>query len=223
MSELLVEHCEFPDDVYFDVGKDVWLKPLSSGHAKIGITTVLSFLAGRILKVKLRIDMKSVNANQNIGTLESVRYFGAIKSPVPGKILEFNLKVCQNPSILNDSPYGEGWIVELENWDKNFQKDLFRGDQARSKLEGRIGELKVRCFRALPDEEMNSIGLECSATLANLNELLLKSPIHSVVHIISDDPTADIEMIRWADQTKHELIESRKEANLYHLLVRKTH
>jgi TusA-related sulfurtransferase len=68
---------------------------------------------------------------------------------------------------------------------------------------------------------MFEIGVECAATLTKLDELLLKVPIGDVVHLVSDDITADLEMIRWSEQTGQSLLEIRTEGNLFHFIVKK--
>jgi TusA-related sulfurtransferase len=68
---------------------------------------------------------------------------------------------------------------------------------------------------------MFEIGVECAATLTKLDELLLKLPIGDVVHLVSDDITADLEMIRWSEQNGQSLLEMRTEGNLFHFIVKK--
>jgi TusA-related sulfurtransferase len=68
---------------------------------------------------------------------------------------------------------------------------------------------------------MWEIGVECAAVLVRLNELIQRSSFNEVVHVVSDDPTADIEMARWSDETGQELLESRNEGKLMHFIVRK--
>jgi len=92
---------------------------------------------------------------------------------------------------------------------------------AREILAKQIAVLRVRCFAAFPDHEMFEIGIECSAVLAKLNELLTRTEIGTVVHLVTDDPTSPIEMVRWSDQTGQPVIDERKEGNLFHFLVRK--
>ena len=89
-------------------------------------------------------------------------------------------------------------------------------------LREKIVEFRARCFKAFPDHEMVEIGTECSAVLVKLNELLSTIPDEDVVHLVSDDPTAYVEMVRWTDQTGNSLVEWRTEGSLFHFIVRKT-
>ena len=216
-----VSNCEFPDDVYIDVGNDVWLRRIEDSRAKIGITTVLSFLAGKINSVKLREDEISIVRGQTVATIESGKYFGPVRSPVSGKLLRFNNELTTRPWLLNKSPYDEGWMLELESFEKNELSRLGRSSEIKDKLQSRIEELSVHCFKVMPDEEMVSIRAECSTTLANLNKVLEDAPTGHIVHLVTDEPTAEIEMIRWSDQTKNEVVESRREGNLFHFIVEK--
>jgi len=85
----------------------------------------------------------------------------------------------------------------------------------------KIAEFRVRCFKAFPDHEMYEIGTECSAVLVRLNELLATVSVGDIVHLVTDDPTSYVEMVRWTDQTRHELVDWRQEGNLCQFIVRK--
>jgi TusA-related sulfurtransferase len=81
--------------------------------------------------------------------------------------------------------------------------------------------MHVRCFVAFPDHEMFEIGVECAATLTKLDQLLTEIQMGEVVHLVSDDSTADLEMIRWSEENGQSLLEMRREDNLYHFIVKK--
>jgi len=68
---------------------------------------------------------------------------------------------------------------------------------------------------------MSEIGTECSAVLIRLNDLLATIPLGEVVHLVSDDPTAYVEMVVWSERTGQSLVDWRKEGNLFHFIVRK--
>ena len=220
-NKLRVLNCDFPDDLYYDVENDVWFR--SEGESvRSGISSILLFLAGKINKVKLKPELRQVQAGTSLGTVESVSYFGAVRSPVEGTISRLNLKLHEDPRALNELRYDEGWVAEYKTYNEDSLKRLYRGDSAREKLEARIKELRINCFKLIPDDQMYSIGTECSTTLASLDELLATRPIGNVVHLVTDDQTADIELIRWTMRTKNELMEARKEGNLFHFILRKS-
>ena len=89
-------------------------------------------------------------------------------------------------------------------------------------LTKQIAALHIRCFAAFPDYEMFEIGVECAAVLVKLNELLVEVPLGEIVHLVTDDPTSPIEMVRWSDETGQPVIDQRREGPLFHFLVRKT-
>jgi glycine cleavage system H protein len=79
----------------------------------------------------------------------------------------------------------------------------------------------VRCFKAYPDYELYELGTECAATLTKLDELLTKIDIGEIVYLASDDITADLELSRWSKERSQSILEIRKEALIFHILVRK--
>lgn len=126
------------------------------------------------------------------------------------------------PKLLNDSPYGEGWVAKL----KPFRFDsegilLSRAQDSREALETKIAHFRARCFKAYPDHQMYEIGSECSAVLMRLNELVAAIPLGDVIHLVSDDPTAYVEMERWAEATRQSLLDWRTEGDLRHFIVKK--
>jgi TusA-related sulfurtransferase len=61
---------------------------------------------------------------------------------------------------------------------------------------------------------MFELGTECSATLAKLDEFMDKSMLEGdVIRLVSDDPTADLELLNWAERNSQEIIEIVKEKN----------
>jgi glycine cleavage system H lipoate-binding protein/TusA-related sulfurtransferase len=220
---LEIDHCSFPDDLFYDVENNTWLRFESQNTARIGITSILSGLAGKFTSVRLKQTGLELQRGRSLGTLESLRFVGPIPSPFSGTILETNEMVEERPKLLNDSPYFEGWIATVKPTRLSLERGfLSTATAASGKLQEKIRQLRVRCFKAYPDHEMVEIGVECAAVLVRLNELIATIPRSSVVHIVSDDPTAYVEMERWVDQTKNQLVDWRTEGNLFHFIVRKS-
>ena len=221
-----VEYCEFPDDLYYDVENNVWLGTVSESAGKsmrgrVGVSSILVFLSGKISSIRFRPISGEVTRGQSLATIESIKYVGAVRSPISGRVSALNRSLSSNPVPIWKDPY-QSWIAEYDSFDQNSLGSMLKGVEARDALLSRIKELRIRCFRLLPDEEMYSIGTECTTTLANLSELLADKPSGYVIHLVTDDPTADIEMVRWSMQTGNYLVETRKEDNLYHFIVKKS-
>jgi glycine cleavage system H lipoate-binding protein/TusA-related sulfurtransferase len=219
---LRIEHCEFPDGLLYDLENNVWVEPTSDTRGRLGITSVHAALAGRINSVKFKPTGTSLEKNQSLATLESTRYFGVVRTPISCTLVSVNSRLANEPKLANDSPYELGWFAEVE-WKPGGESlaSLVRPTESEEKIKDQIRNLRVRCFSAYPDHEMWEIGVECAAVLVRLNDLLAQCPINEVVHVVSDDPTAEIEMERWKDQTGQAVLEARKEGNLIHFIVKK--
>ena len=215
-----IEHCQFPDDLLYDADGFVWLRK-ESDKVRVGITSIYSALAGKVSSIRFK-EVEEVQKGKGICSIESPTYFGIAKAPASGKILEVNSALQEKPWLLNDSPYGDGWLAVIEPSQLSAEgKDLSDAKGSQEKLLSQIKQLRIRCFTAFPDHEMFEIGVECAMVLAKLNDLMTKIPIGDVVHIVSDDATTPIEMRRWAYQTGQSIVEVRREDNLYHVIARK--
>jgi glycine cleavage system H lipoate-binding protein/TusA-related sulfurtransferase len=219
---LRIENCEFPEDALYDLENNVWVKMESRSRAKLGITSVYAALAGRLNKVTFKPTGADVRKGQSVATIESPRYFGVVRTPLTGRLVTVNAALERDPKLANDSPYTLGWFAELEPALPNNELGLLvEPKNAVERVREQIRELRVRCFKAYPDYEMWEIGVECASVLVRLNELMERCKLGEVVHVISDDPTADIEMERWSDETGQAVLESRKEGKLTHFIVKK--
>ena len=187
----------------------------------MGISSVLVFLSGKITALRFRPISGEISQGQSVATIESIKYVGAVRSPIAGKLSALNCALSFNSTLLWKNPY-ESWIAEFDSFSEKSLDSLLRGKGAKDALASRIKELRIRCFKLLPDEEMYSIGTECATTLANVDELLTDKLSGYALHLVTDDPTADLELVRWSMQTGNELVETRKEDNLFHFIIKKS-
>jgi glycine cleavage system H protein len=221
---VIIANCRFADDVLYDTGSNTWVRFEEDGTATVGINAVLAWLGGPIGSVSFKPVGAVVERGKALGAIESPRHFDTVRSPITGKVLEMNPAVAGDPRLLNRDPYGRGWFARLEPLERQQEMAMVKPPAlARGELQARIVELKIRCFAEFPDDEMYEIGTECSAVLVRLDELLSASPAGAVVHLVSDDPSSEIEMIRWTERTGNQLLETRREGNLVHYIVKKTH
>lgn len=215
-----IKDCLFADDVLYDVEHDVWVRPKADGDIIMGLDTIMVWLSGPLTSVTFKPIGTVVQRGSSIGAIEGPRHFDTVKSPVTGAIVEVNAVLGDDPKLVNRDPYGRGWLVKLRPLEKgSATRGLLDVASAREALAGRVDEFRVRCFAAFPDYEMFEIGSECSGVLVKLDELIARSPVGTVVHLVSDDVTAELELIAWSERTGQEVLESRKEGKLYHFIV----
>ena len=217
-----IQECEFPGDLLYDDEGLTWAREERNGHVVVGITTILAAVAGKLTSITPKPEGQAYARGKAIGAIESGRYFGLIRTPVGGTLVAVNGTVVRRPKTLSEDPYGEGWFARVRPSQFEDDKRLLKTiDDATALLRVQIGALRVRCFAAFPDYEMFEIGVECAAVLVKLNELIGRIDVGDVIHIVSDDGTAPIEMVQWSEEREQPVVESRREGNLYHFLVRK--
>jgi len=116
---------DFPDDLYYTADQ-VWVK-MEAGKAKIGFTKFGMDLAGKIKFVRLRPAGKDVEVGRSIGTLESGKWTGPVKAPLSGLLEQVNDVLKDNPGLLNEDPYGKGWIAVIKPSKLDAELKLLQG------------------------------------------------------------------------------------------------
>ena len=95
-----------------------WIK-IKDDIAKIGITYHAQAELTDIVFVELPEIGKEVKKGDEICVVESVKSVSEIYAPLGGKIVNVNNKLEDSPEIINESPYDDGWLVEIEISDKS--------------------------------------------------------------------------------------------------------
>ncbi len=79
-----------------------------------GITDYAQDQLGDIVYVELPSEGTEISQFSSCGAIDSVKASSEIYAPVSGKVIEINSAVADNPSLLNSSPYEEGWLIKIE-------------------------------------------------------------------------------------------------------------
>lgn len=82
-------------------------------HVHLGLTNYVQAALGTVISVDLPDVGEQVEAGEMFAEIESVSTVHEFASPVSGKVLSVNPKLESNPSIINEDPYSEGWLVEV--------------------------------------------------------------------------------------------------------------
>ena len=89
-----------------------WIRIEEDGVV-IGITEYAQDQLGEVVYVELPEVGTAVDANEELGTLESVKAVSEFLSPIAGEVIEVNDRLEDEPNLVNEDPYGDGWLVRI--------------------------------------------------------------------------------------------------------------
>ncbi|MFN3422981.1 MAG: glycine cleavage system protein GcvH [Armatimonadota bacterium] len=123
----------FPEELLYSPTHE-WVR-LEGNRAVIGITDYAQSELGDITYLELPKVGDTVEVGQPFGVIESVKADEELFAPVSGTVIAVNQNAIDNPEIINDDPYGEGWLIAVEMSDPDELKALMGAEQYRSMLE----------------------------------------------------------------------------------------
>ena len=91
-----------------------WIELVSEDYVRIGITDYAVEQLGDIVFVELPEVNDATEAEAEFATVESVKSTSEIYSPVSGNVAKVNTNLEDEPELLNESPFGEGWLIEVQ-------------------------------------------------------------------------------------------------------------
>ncbi|HOW75230.1 MAG TPA: glycine cleavage system protein GcvH [Candidatus Competibacteraceae bacterium] len=91
-----------------------WVRPQEDGIVTVGITDHAQHLLGDLVFVELPEVGRVVAAAESCAVVESVKAASDVYCPVDGVIVEVNELLADNPELINEDPYGEGWILRVK-------------------------------------------------------------------------------------------------------------
>lgn len=102
--------------------------------ATIGITEYAQGELGDIVFVELPKTGDTTTQMQPFGTIEAVKAVSDLYAPLSGEIVEVNIKLEEQPELINHSPYGEGWIIKLKIKEKAELQKLLSAEDYRAQV-----------------------------------------------------------------------------------------
>ncbi|CAN5293606.1 glycine cleavage system protein GcvH [soil metagenome] len=95
-----------------------WVK-IEGDVAFVGITDFAQKELGDIVYVEIETQGEEINQHEVFGTVEAVKTVSDLFMPITGKILEVNPDLESEPELVNDDPYGKGWMIKVSITDNS--------------------------------------------------------------------------------------------------------
>jgi glycine cleavage system H protein len=125
---------EFPEDVRYTKEHE-WARA-DGARVRVGITDFAQDALGDVVYVDLPETGATVQAHQPLGEVESTKSVSDVYSPVSGTIVERNPMLDDRPELVNEQPYGDGWLVVIEAADAGALDALLDAAAYRAFVDG---------------------------------------------------------------------------------------
>lgn len=122
-----------PDGLRYSTDHE-WARP-GDGRVRVGITDYAQDALGDVVFVDLPEVGKSVGTGEVLGEVESTKSVSEVYSPVAGTVVAVNESLSDAPEKLNQDPYGDGWLCEIETTGPDALADLLDADGYRQLIE----------------------------------------------------------------------------------------
>ena len=115
------------DNLYYSEDHE-WVRT-EEDYLVIGVTDFAQEELGDIVFVELPEVEEEFDKDDSFGVLESVKAVSDTFIPVSGKIIEVNENLIDNPELINDDPFGEGWLIKVDPADDSELDELLSAEE----------------------------------------------------------------------------------------------
>ncbi len=130
---------DYPEDLRY-TREHEWAQAEEGNRVRVGITDFAQDALGDVVYVDIPDEGTEVRAGEPFGEVESTKSVSDFYSPVSGRIVARNAQLADNPELINQDPYGDGWMVAVEASDLSEVKGLMDAPAYREMVEAGEGE-----------------------------------------------------------------------------------
>jgi len=118
---------DFPKELKYSKTHE-WVRLEAENQAVIGITDFAQHELGDIVYLELPEQDEAIEKDSALGVIESTKATEDIYSPLSGNVVEVNAPLMDSPEVLNEDPYGDGWLIRIEIGDKAELDELMNAE-----------------------------------------------------------------------------------------------
>lgn len=123
---VMLQNCEFPDNLYYDVENQIWYEPLVDGTVRAGFTSWAVSLMGEVLVFTPKRIGRDFEKNRSFATIEGGKWIGAARAAFDGVVVAHNEGLIRKPEMLMQNAY-ESWMVLVRPAREDWRDNLVKG------------------------------------------------------------------------------------------------
>ncbi len=129
-----INELDVPDDLYYTEDHE-WVR-VKGENVTIGVSDYAQDQLGDIVFVEMPVSGDQFKKGDEFGTVESVKAVAELYMPIGGEVIQTNQALEDAPELLNQSPYAEGWILEIKPEDASQLEAILSKEAYLKLLEG---------------------------------------------------------------------------------------
>ena len=135
---------DFKSDRFYN-SNHLWSKQDETRQITVGMDELGLDSLGELAYLTLPSQGTPVEMGKAMGSMEAAKMTGELVAPVSGIVIEKNDRVLQNPLLVNEEPYGNGWLVKIEptNWEEE-SETMVSGDKLPGWVEQEIERFETQ-------------------------------------------------------------------------------
>jgi glycine cleavage system H protein len=107
-----IDDYEINENFLYDPETHYWVE-VNGSEARIGMSSLVQETSGSFVAIVFD-GLKNIERGESFGSIEAEKHVGQLKAPVSGSITEVNDLLIETPRLINNDPYGEGWLVKMK-------------------------------------------------------------------------------------------------------------
>ena len=112
-----------------------WIK-IDGDTATIGITDFAQGELGDVVFIEIETEGETLDKEETFGTIEAVKTVSDMFMPVSGEVIEVNDKFEDSPELVNQDPYGDGWMIKIKMSNIDEANELMSAEDYKNQIEG---------------------------------------------------------------------------------------
>lgn len=123
-----VDKYEIRGTLFYDPANHFWVD-VTGDTAVIGMSPLIQEISGSFVAIQMSQQGTTFTMHESIGTVEAEKHVGPLKAPLSGRVRSVNEAVINNPRLINDRPYDEGWLMEIDLTDVSELDEMISGEE----------------------------------------------------------------------------------------------
>jgi glycine cleavage system H protein len=118
---------EFPDGLLYDMENQIWYAPLGDGTVRAGFTAWAAKLMGEVLVFTPKRIGRDFEKNRSFAVVEGGKWVGSARAAFDGVVIAHNESLARRPELLNEDPFGTGWMLIVRPAGDDWRDGLVTG------------------------------------------------------------------------------------------------